>query len=75
MAYFVEKDLDLVNSAFVSLLCNSSDGFVSKLLFGPSLTAERHSKDAQIIVQAQVSYRPLRNLVISKGFETCMGYG
>src|SRR5882757_6161079 len=49
-------------SAFVSLLCNSLDGFVSKLLSGPSLAVERHSKDDKIIVQAQVSSRPLRNL-------------
>ena len=32
---------------------------VSKLLSRPSLAAERHSKDNQIIVQAQVSSRPL----------------
>ena len=43
------------------MLRSSSDGFVSKLLSGPSLAAERHSKDDQIIVQAQVSSRPLRN--------------
>jgi chitin synthase len=61
VAHFVEKDSDLLDSAFVSLLRNSSDGFVSKLLSGPSLAAERHSKDEQIIVQAQVSSRPLRN--------------
>ena len=59
--HFVEKDSDLLDSAFVSLLRDSSDGFVSKLLSGPSLAAERHSKDDQIIVQAQVSSRPLRN--------------
>ena len=61
VTHFVEKDSDLLDSAFVSLLRNSSDGFVSKLLSGPSLAAERHSKDDQIIVQAQVSSRPLRN--------------
>ena len=61
VAHFVEKDSDLLDSAFVSLLRNSSDAFVSKLLSGPSLAAERHSKDEQIIVQAQVSSRPLRN--------------
>ncbi|PPQ74695.1 hypothetical protein CVT26_007605 [Gymnopilus dilepis] len=57
---FVEKDADLVDAAFVSLLRASSDAFVSKLLSGPSLAAERHSKDESIIVQAQVSSRPLR---------------
>ena len=57
---FVEKDSDLLDSAFVSLLRSSSNGFVSKLLAGPSLAAEKHSKDEHIIVQAQVSTRPLR---------------
>ena len=59
-SHFIEKDADLLDSAFVSLLRNSSEGFVSKLLSGPSLAAERHSKDENIIVQAQVSSRPLR---------------
>ncbi|THG97676.1 hypothetical protein EW026_g4373 [Hermanssonia centrifuga] len=57
---FVEKDVDLLDSAFVTLLRNSSDSFVSKLMSGPSLATERHSKDDGIIVQAQVSSRPLR---------------
>ncbi|KAF8165979.1 chitin synthase [Crassisporium funariophilum] len=57
---FVEKDADLLDSAFVSLLRGSAEGFVAKLLSGPSLAAERHSKDEHIIVQAQVSSRPLR---------------
>ncbi|EMD40311.1 glycosyltransferase family 2 protein [Gelatoporia subvermispora B] len=57
---FVEKDTDILDCAFVSLLRNSSDSFVSKLMSGPSLATERHSKDESIIVQAQVSSRPLR---------------
>ena len=57
---FVEKDADLLDSAFVTLLRNSSDPFVSKLLSGPGLAAEKHTKDENIIVQAQVSSRPLR---------------
>ena len=57
---FIEKDADLLDSAFVSLLRNSGDGFVSKLLSGPSLAAEKHNKDENIIVQAQVSSQPLR---------------
>jgi chitin synthase len=61
IASFVEKDSDLLDSAFVTLLRNSSDGFVSKLVSGPSLAAERHSKDEAIIVQAQASSRPLRS--------------
>jgi chitin synthase len=60
ISQFVEKDADLLDSAFVSLLRNSSEPFVSKLFSGPSLAAERHSKDDGIIVQAQVSSRPLR---------------
>ncbi|KAI0065969.1 glycosyltransferase family 2 protein [Artomyces pyxidatus] len=58
---FVEKDTDILDSAFVTLLRNSTDPFVSKLFSGPSLAAEKHSKDENIIVQAQVSTRPLRH--------------
>jgi chitin synthase len=57
---FVEKDVDLLDAAFVTLLRNSKDTFVAKLMSGPSLAAERHSKDDTIIVQTQVSSRPLR---------------
>ena len=57
---FVERNTDLLDSAFVSLLRNSRDGFVAKLLSGPSLAAEKHTKDESIVVQAQVSSRPLR---------------
>ena len=57
---FVEKDVDLLDSAFVTLLRNSRDSFVAKLMSGPSLATEKHSKDEGIIVQAQVSSRPLR---------------
>ena len=57
---FVEKDADLFHSTF-TLLRNSSDPFVSKLLSGPGLAPERHTKDENIIVQAQGS-RPLRRL-------------
>ncbi|KAF8432942.1 glycosyltransferase family 2 protein [Boletus edulis BED1] len=57
---FIEKDSDILDSAFVSLLRNSSDAFVAKLVSGPSLAVERHSKDESAIVQAQVSSRPLR---------------
>ena len=57
---FIEKDSDILDSAFVTLLRHSSDPFVSKLVSGPSLAAEKHSKDESCIVQAQVSSRPLR---------------
>ena len=39
---FVEKDADLFHSTFVTLLRNSSDPFVSKLLSGPGLAPKRH---------------------------------
>ena len=58
---FVEKDTDILDSALVTLLRNSSDPFISKLFAGPSLAAEKHSKDESMIVQAQVSSRPLRH--------------
>ncbi|KAH9482104.1 Chitin synthase 6 [Psilocybe cubensis] len=57
---FVEKDADLLDSACVALLRGSAETFVAKLFSGPSLAAERHSKDETIVVQAQVSSRPLR---------------
>jgi chitin synthase len=57
---FIETDSGLLDSAFVSLLRSSTDPFVSKLMSGPSLAEEKHNKDESIIVQAQVSSRPLR---------------
>ena len=57
---FIEKDADLLDATFVSLLRHSSDSFVSKLVSGPSLATENHSKDESITVQAQVCSRPLR---------------
>ncbi|KAH9919697.1 chitin synthase [Fomitopsis serialis] len=57
---FVEKDTDILDTAFVSLLRNSTDPFISKLMSGPSLATERHAKDESMIAQAQVSSRPLR---------------
>ncbi|KAG8937086.1 hypothetical protein FRC02_006286 [Tulasnella sp. 418] len=57
---FIEKDADVLDSAFVSLLRQSSDGFISRLVSGPSLAVERHHKDPNTVVQAQVTSRPLR---------------
>jgi chitin synthase len=57
---FVEKDADLLDSSFVTLLRRSSDPFVAKLFSGPSLATEGHHHDPSIVVQAQVSMRPLR---------------
>ncbi|KAI0774709.1 chitin synthase [Trametes elegans] len=58
---FIERDTDILDCAFVTLLRNSTDPFIAKLMAGPSLATERHSKDENIIVQAQVSSRPLRS--------------
>lgn len=57
---FIERDTDILDCAFVTLLRNSTDPFIAKLMAGPSLATERHSKDESIVVQAQVSSRPLR---------------
>ncbi|KAF5334215.1 hypothetical protein D9611_014324 [Ephemerocybe angulata] len=57
---FVEKDADLMDASFVSLLRSSRDSFTAKLVSGPGLAAERHGRDEGIIAQAQVSSRPLR---------------
>ncbi|KAH7928935.1 glycosyltransferase family 2 protein [Leucogyrophana mollusca] len=57
---FVEKDADLLDPAFVTLLRGSTDAFVAKLMSGPSLSTEKHQGDGETIVQAQVSSRPLR---------------
>ncbi|KAG8898841.1 hypothetical protein FRB99_007125 [Tulasnella sp. 403] len=57
---FVEKDADILDSAFVTLLRRSTDPFISRLLSGPSLATEMHSKDTGTVVQAQVSSRILR---------------
>ncbi|KAF9241812.1 glycosyltransferase family 2 protein [Melanogaster broomeanus] len=58
---FVEKDADLLDPSFVTLLRSSSDSLVAKLMSGPSLSTEKHQSDKETIVQAQVSSRPLRN--------------
>ena len=57
---FIEKDADLLDSSFVTLLRRSTDPFVAKLVSGPSLATETHHQDPSIVVQAQVSSRPLR---------------
>ncbi|OCB87192.1 chitin synthase [Sanghuangporus baumii] len=58
---FIEKDTDLLDAGFVALLRNSTESFVSKLVSGPSLATETHHQDPTIVVQAQVSSRPLRH--------------
>lgn len=57
---FVERDLDLFDSAFVQLLRRSVNSFVAKLFAGPSLATETHPLDPNTVVTAQVSARPLR---------------
>lgn len=57
---FIEKDTDILDAGFVTLLRTSTDLFVAKLVSGPSLATETHHQDSSIIVQAQVSSRPLR---------------
>ena len=56
---FVERNADLLDSTFVSLLGSSTDSFVSKLVSGPSLAAETDHNDPNLVVQAWVSSRPL----------------
>ena len=41
---FIEKDSDVLDSAFVLLLRNSLDAFMAKLVSDPSLAVEKHSK-------------------------------
>ncbi|GJJ06868.1 hypothetical protein Clacol_001064 [Clathrus columnatus] len=60
ISQFVEKDADLLDAGFVSLLRGSTDPFVRKLFGGPSLSVETHHQDQSAVVQAQVSSRPLR---------------
>lgn len=57
---FIEQDLDALDPEFVALLRASNDGFIAKLFSGPSLAAEVHPLDENIIVAAQVSSQPLR---------------
>ncbi|PLW29013.1 hypothetical protein PCASD_18637 [Puccinia coronata f. sp. avenae] len=56
----VQTDLGLVDVEFVTLLRNSKDSFVSRLLSGPSLALDRHPLDTTVLVAAQVSSSPLR---------------
>ena len=57
--YFMRTP-DLLDLAFIALLCNSTDPFISKLVSGLSLAMKRHTKDETTIVQAQVPSRSLR---------------
>lgn len=57
---FVEKDLDMMDADFVGLLKGSEDSLVSRLMAGPSLNVEKHSRDQNVVIAAQVSSSPLR---------------
>ena len=57
---FSMKDADIVDPGLVTLLRASGDPFVMKLLVGPGMAAETHSRDKATLVQCQVSSRPLR---------------
>ncbi|EJD01749.1 chitin synthase [Fomitiporia mediterranea MF3/22] len=70
VTHFIEKDTDLLDAGFVTLLRNSTDSFVSKLVSGPSLATETHHQDSSIVVQAQVSSRPLRHPTAITGSST-----
>ncbi|KAG9027552.1 hypothetical protein FRB95_007619 [Tulasnella sp. JGI-2019a] len=60
LAGFAEKNADVLDSAFVGLLRRSNDNFVSRLVSGPIMTTEKHPKDPNTVVQAQISSRFLR---------------
>jgi chitin synthase len=57
---FVSREMDVFDSSFVQMLRRSQVSFVAKLFAGPSLATEAHPLDANIVVNAQVSVRPLR---------------
>jgi len=61
---FIEKDVDLLDATFVSLLRHSSNLFVSKIVSGPLLATKNHSKGESITVQAQVCSHPLCQLTL-----------
>lgn len=60
ISQFIEHDTDILDAAFVNLLRTSEVPLVAKLVRGPSLAVERHGKDGNVVVQSQVSARPLR---------------
>ncbi|KAH6891643.1 chitin synthase 6 [Coprinopsis sp. MPI-PUGE-AT-0042] len=62
VANFVEKDADLLDVSFLTLLRGSRDGFVSRLVSGPGVATERHARDDNLVVQSQVLGRGLRDV-------------
>jgi chitin synthase len=57
---FITHEQDLFDSHFVQLLRSSDQPFLAKLFAGPSLATETHPLDDSVVVNAQVSIRPLR---------------
>lgn len=57
---FITNEQDIFDSHFVQLFQSSDQPFLAKLFAGPSLATEAHPLDRSIIVNAQVSIRPLR---------------
>ncbi|KAH6913011.1 hypothetical protein BKA70DRAFT_1531748 [Coprinopsis sp. MPI-PUGE-AT-0042] len=62
IANFVEKDADLLDVSFLTLLRGSRDGFVSRLVSGPGVATERRARDDNLVVQSQVLGRGLRDV-------------
>lgn len=57
---FVDGNKDIIDAQLISLLRFSEDGFIAKLVSGPSIATETHPMDQNTIVQSQVSVTPLR---------------
>ncbi|KAJ2929721.1 hypothetical protein H1R20_g7360, partial [Candolleomyces eurysporus] len=59
---FIENDADLLDASYLTLLRTSStNSFISKLLSGPGVAAERHGGSGEgVVVQSQVTSRSLR---------------
>lgn len=59
--HLLDRNADMLDPAIVSMLRDSHDSFVAKVFSGPSIAVEKHPKDDSVLVQAQVSSRPLRS--------------
>ncbi|KAH6899274.1 P-loop containing nucleoside triphosphate hydrolase protein [Coprinopsis sp. MPI-PUGE-AT-0042] len=62
VANFVEKDADLLDISFLTLLRSGRDGLVSRLVSGPGVAMEHHARDGNFVVQSQVLGRGLRDV-------------
>lgn len=59
-ANFLRQEIDNFDATFVNILRQSEVPFVARLFSGPSLASEPHPLDPEVIADAQVSVRPLR---------------